>query len=360
MAHSPSEPAQGRRRWLLALALAVLLHLLVLGWLPLPQPASDAPQVLHPLIYSSPPAPEPATPQRPAPAPRPRPAAPAPTLPPVAAAAAASPPPAAPAEPPPAAAPTDAASAPAPQPLASAPAAAAPAASAPQVTAGAGVPPPDTPQPPLQVPSSIRLDYQLYGELSRLPYHASGELLWRHDGRRYEARMEIGAFLLGSRVQSSRGRLASGGLQPERFVDRVRKDRSVEFDPARGEIRFSEGAPTQPWADEVQDQLSAFIQLAALLGSAPQAYPPGTQLALTVVSVYGPQAWRFTVEGEEMLTLPGGTLRARKLSRAASAADEPRAELWLAPELGWLPARIRLSQDNGDFIDQQWKGSAAP
>jgi hypothetical protein len=206
----------------------------------------------------------------------------------------------------------------------------------------------------------VRLDYKLYGELRRLPYHASGELLWRHDGRRYEARMEIGAFLLGSRVQASHGRLASNGLQPQRFADRVRQERLVEFDAPRGEIRFSEGAPAIPWADEVQDQLSVFIQLAALLGSAPQAYPAGTELTLTVVGIYGPQAWRFTFGADEALELPGGTLVARKLSRPSGGGDDPRLEVWLAPALGWLPARIRLSQDNGDFIDQQWSGSAAP
>jgi len=66
------------------------------------------------------------------------------------------------------------------------------------------------------------------------------------------------------------------------------------------------------------------------------------------------------VEDEETLSLPGGELRALKLSRAPTRADEPRAEIWLAPALGWLPVRIRLSQENGDFIDQQWRGSEAP
>ena len=60
------------------------------------------------------------------------------------------------------------------------------------------------------------------------------------------------------------------------------------------------------------------------------------------------------------IELPGGDLAVFKLTRAATRSDEPNAELWLAPALGWLPARIRLHQDNGDFIDQQWRGSEAP
>ena len=35
---------------------------------------------------------------------------------------------------------------------------------------------------------------------------------------------------------------------------------------------------------------------------------------------------------------------------------EPRdtqVDIWLAPSLGHLPVRIRLTQDNGDVVDQQ-------
>jgi hypothetical protein len=35
-------------------------------------------------------------------------------------------------------------------------------------------------------------------------------------------------------------------------------------------------------------------------------------------------------------------------------------EIWLAPALGYLPVRIRLTQDNGDYVDQQWRSSSAP
>lgn len=332
------------RRLLWPGLLALGIHLLLLLFVT-PQPVPrTATTVLRPLIYNTPPAPAAAKPA--APGPRPRgtpPRRPTPAVAPPSPATAGDVPDTVPV---PAITETptvaEAATATAPEPVASAPPA------APAVATQAAI------------PGSLRLQYALQGELSSLSYHASGELLWTHDGQNYEARMEVGAFLLGSRVQHSRGRITPAGLQPLRFVDRVRQDRVADFDHMRGEIRFSEGAPPVALPQDAQDQLSIFMQLASLISTSPQRYPRGTVVTLPAVGVYGPESWSVVVEGEETLSLPGGELRALKLARAPARADEPRAEIWLAPALGWLPARIRLSQDNGDFIDQQWRGSETP
>lgn len=333
------------RRLLLPGLLALGVHLTLL-WLidPQAEPAGTT-TILRPLIYNTAPPMVAQPPQAPAPATRarrpPRPQ-PAPAVAPGPAVVESEPLPA-----PPVAAPVDAAA-----PTETAPAQ--------QVAASAPPPPPVPTAPQVALPGSLRLKYTLYGELSRLPYHASGELLWTHDGRDYEARMEIGAFLLGSRVQSSRGRLTPTGLQPLRFLDKVRTDRTVDFDHAHGQARFSEGAPPAALQAGAQDQLSVFMQLGSQIGAEPQRYPPGTELTVQAVGVYGDETWRFVVGAEERLQLPGGEVSALKLTRKPLRADEPRAELWLAPALGWLPARIRLTQDNGDFIDQQWRASEAP
>lgn len=328
------------RRLLWPGLLALAIHLLVLLFVR-PQPAPlEEPSILRPLIYNAPPAAQPlASAQRP-PVRRARPRPPPPLLPALPVAAPEPAPPAAAPQAP--AAPEVAAAAPPPQPAVPPPA-------------------PEPPAPPQATPpGSLRLLYALEGELSRLAYHASGELLWKHDGQHYEARLEIGAFLLGSRVHSSRGRLTPAGLQPLRFIDRVRSDRSAEFDYDKQEIRFSEGPEPVPLPAQAQDQLSVFVQLGSLIGAAPQRYPAGTELALPAVGVYGPETWRFVVGPQEQLSLPGGEQAGLKLTREPARPDEPRAEIWLAPALGWLPARIRLSQPNGDFIDQRWRGSETP
>lgn len=212
----------------------------------------------------------------------------------------------------------------------------------------------------LSVPAPLRLNYAIHGRVSHIPYRASGSLLWRHDGQTYESRLEVHMFLLGSREQISRGRITPAGLQPLHFNDRVRNDRTVEFDYQQARIRFSEGTEPTPLPPGAQDHLSVFLQLATLIGAAPQRYPKGTEVTLPAMGIYGPESWSIVVSGEERLSLPGGELATLKLTRAPARPDEPSAELWLAPALGWLPARIRLTQGAGDVVDQLWRGSEAP
>ncbi|MCZ8253328.1 MAG: DUF3108 domain-containing protein [Hylemonella sp.] len=220
--------------------------------------------------------------------------------------------------------------------------------------------PPEPAPPPASIPGSLRLKYGIQGEVKGMAYQASGELLWAHDGQDYEARLEVGAFLLGSRVQGSRGRITAEGLQPQRFTDRSRRERITEFDHAQAQVRFSEGAPAAALSAGTQDPLSVFMQLASQLASQPGLYPPGTELALQVAGLRGIDTWRLVIGAEETLTLPGGELLTRKLSRVVEGKDDLRVDVWLAPALNWLPARIRLTQASGDTIDQQWRGSEAP
>lgn len=72
------------------------------------------------------------------------------------------------------------------------------------------------------------------------------------------------------------------------------------------------------------------------------------------------ETWRFVVDGEERLQLPDGEQLALKLTRVPQKTYDLTVELWLAPALGYLPARIRLTQNNDDFIDQQLSGSEPP
>jgi hypothetical protein len=214
--------------------------------------------------------------------------------------------------------------------------------------------------PQVVIPGSQRLKYSIYGEMRRMAYHASGELLWAHDGQEYDARMEVGAFLLGTRVQQSKGRVTPEGLQPQRFSDQSRRERMVELDHAQAEARFSEGTPAAPLLNGAQDQLSVFMQLASQLAANPQRYPRGTELTLQIVGIKSADTWHFVVNGEETLNLPGGEQATLKFTRLKKDSADLGVEIWLAPALGWLPARIRLTQESGDYIDQQWRGSEAP
>lgn len=220
--------------------------------------------------------------------------------------------------------------------------------------------PVEQPRSILAVPGSTRLKYEIAGTVRGINYHASGELLWRQDGSKYDARLEIGAFLLGSRVQTSRGQISTQGLVPKRFSDKVRSEVAAHFEWDKNKIIFSANSPEAPLQTGAQDHLSVFIQLASLLASQPTEISRGRTIEFQAVGAREASIWRFELGGFERLKLPGGDLDALKLTRAPTHAYDLKAELWMAPALGWLPARIRLSQDNGDFVDQQWLSTETP
>lgn len=225
---------------------------------------------------------------------------------------------------------------------------AAPAASAPAT----GLLPGEADMPPAQVPPSIRLMYQVTGRIRGINYNAAGSLEWNNLGARYNAYLAVRAFLVGSRGQTSEGSLGTVGLVPERFTDKSRTERSAQFDAVERRIRFSNNAPEADWLPGGQDRLSVFLQIGSLLQARPDAYPPGSTITLQVTGPGDAEVWRFEMGPEEMLTLPAGNLRARLVTRAPRKAFDTRTELWLSPDLHHLPVRIRITQTNGDHIEQ--------
>lgn len=217
-----------------------------------------------------------------------------------------------------------------------------------------------TAAPAVRLPAPVRLAFDVSGQAKRFNYSASAELLWQHDGSRYEARQEISAFLVGSRSQSSVGQITPQGLQPERFADRSRSERAAHFDHAQGRVTFSANTPQAALGPGAQDRLSVFIQLGAMLAADPGRFVPGTQVTLTTVSARSAERWSFSIEGQETLDLPAGPTLAWKLQRLPRSDYDQKAELWLAPELGYMPVRIRLTQANGDFADLRLRSSGPP
>lgn len=229
-----------------------------------------------------------------------------------------------------------------------------------QLVAPDGQPlPADTPLP-VKLPAPTRLAFDVAGQAKRFEYSASAELLWQHDGHSYQVRQQIKAFLVGTRAQTSSGQVTDSGLVPRRFTDQSRSEKSADFDFAAEQARFTPAAPPAPIGAGAQDRISVFLQLSALLAAAPERFPAGTQITFTTVGSNDAERWTFRVHETETLELPLGALPALRLERLPRHAGDQQATLWLAPSLGYLPARIRLSQANGDFADLRLQAHAAP
>lgn len=212
-----------------------------------------------------------------------------------------------------------------------------------------------------QAPPAQLLVFQVQGQVKGFSYSASARLRWQPQGQSYQASQEISAFLLGTRSQASRGQITAGGLQPDRFEDRARKKlRAASMDWVTGLARFEPEAPLARIAPGTQDRLSVFLQLAGLLAAAPQRYPAGAEITLPTASTKAVEPWTFQMHGPQQLELPAGTLDTLRLERLPRSGRDQKAELWLAPALGYLPVRIRLSEGNGDYADLRLQSHSSP
>lgn len=204
------------------------------------------------------------------------------------------------------------------------------------------------------IPGSLTLQYRV--QSNKFPYSLNAEFGWQHNAESYEARLAFGAFGF-TRVQTSRGQITPEGLAPVRFSDKYRSEVAAHFVRDQGKVTFSANTPDVALLSGAQDRLSIVVQLAAMLAGDPQRFPLATTIALQTVGARDADTWLFTVEPDEVLELPGGAQPTRKLVRNARREFDQKVELWLAPTLGYLPARIRITESNGDYIDQKWLAS---
>ena len=53
-------------------------------------------------------------------------------------------------------------------------------------------------------------------------------------------------------------------------------------------------------------------------------------------------------------------MQAVQLQRLPRRDYDQKAQVWLAPELGYLPVRIRITQTSGDFAELSLRSRATP
>ena len=178
-----------------------------------------------------------------------------------------------------------------------------------------------------------------------------GQLDWRQDGERYEARLALKVLFRTIRAQTSSGRIVAGALAADRFSESRRQEQAAELRRDDGRVDFSNGAPSAALQPGAQDRLSVVMQLGALLAADPARHPPGSRIPMQVVGVKDAEDWTFEVLDDATVTVPAGDFRARHLIRTPRRPDDYRLDIWLAPELGFLPVQMRQTQRNGDVVD---------
>jgi hypothetical protein len=207
---------------------------------------------------------------------------------------------------------------------------------------------------PQRIPGSVRLAFAATGQMGTSPMQGVfGNLTWSQDGRQYDAQLSLNFLFRTIRSQHSNGMIGAHGIEPTRFSDKRRNEVASHFMREQGTVVFSNNAPSVPLMPGAQDRLSVILQLGALMAGDPGRYPPGAAFAIQTVGPRDADIWIFKVEDDEKLSLQAGEFTARKLTRNPRQPFDDKVELWLAPELGYLPVRIKQTQSNGDFADLQ-------
>jgi len=289
-----------------------------------------------------------------------------------------------PAEPPKPAPPTEAA-APEPAPAIAAASSAAPVVQAPAIAqavapasapAAASAAPPETVASPVPAeaqaaaataqalevfdwPVSTRISYALSGNYSG-EVLGSAQVEWIRSGTRYQVHLDIviGPSLtpLITRHMSSDGDITAQGLSPRRYdedtkvVFRDRRRVTMLFEPDT--VLMPSGERRERWPG-VQDSASQFVQLTFMFTLNPELLRVGKQIELPLALPKNIDRWTYEVIKEELLQTPFGPVpsfhvKPRRLTRPGG---ELRAEIWFAPQLRYLPARIRIEQDADTYVD---------
>ena len=191
------------------------------------------------------------------------------------------------------------------------------------------------------------------------PYYGSGEIQWRQDGQSYTMRIEVGVDILFTRLRlyatESHGSLADTGIRPAMMTEtrRGRSATATHFNYPTKTISFSASTAVMPMQDGAQDRATIVMQLASIGNGNPEQFQDGKEFTIQVAEDRDAAIDQFVVTGQETITTKLGQLATWHLVRPPRpGVYSSRLDIWLAPELHWLPVQIRNTEANGAVTTQ--------
>ena len=212
--------------------------------------------------------------------------------------------------------------------------------------------------PSFNWPRSTRLSYILRGSY-RGELYGTAQVEWIRRGDAYQVFMDVKCGLVFERHMRSEGAITSTGLTPSRYQEKSKilfkdpRTLNITFDATSVVLGNGQTVPTLPG---VQDPSSQFIQLTYLFRTQPERLIPGNQIELPVALPRHLNSWIFDVLQPEVLDTPIGHLQAYQLKPRRMNDTRPndlKADIWFSPELQYLPVRIRIFQDENNYLDLQ-------
>ena len=208
----------------------------------------------------------------------------------------------------------------------------------------------------LNLPPSAELHYNIEAQQSGLQVTGEALVKWNNADNKYSVTAETRAMLLGKILEaSSEGDIDSYGLAPLHFVDkRFRKEpTTTSFNRELKTIEFTQSSQSYPLLGGEQDRTSIIWQLIAVARGNSDKFTPNSEWLFFVAGPRDAEQWRFKVVGRENIKTAHGEINAVHVLRAPPAQDQgQKLDIWLAPASEWYPVRLRFTDPNGDFIEQ--------
>jgi len=215
----------------------------------------------------------------------------------------------------------------------------------------------------VNLPPSADLAYAVNSRQRGFALDGKARIAWRAAAGKFSLETEVRSPLLGKILEAkSEGSTGDAGLAPAAFSEkRFRRDKvTATFDRAAKTVSYSQGGAATPLKGGEQDRSSAIWQLIAVARAAPARLRDGSEWPVTVIGPRDAEPWVFTVVAHDRIRTPLGELETVHLTKTERDGEQHRqqVDIWLAPSLEWYPARIRYTEQDGDFIEQTLTGVA--
>jgi len=212
---------------------------------------------------------------------------------------------------------------------------------------------------PFEWPASTRMSYLLSGNY-RGEVSGSAQVEWIRVGSRYQVHVD---FIVGpefapliTQHSSSEGEVTAAGLAPRRYdqdirtLGKSRPRQTVFFDGGNVVLANGDVKPSLPG---LQDTASQFVQLAYVFGTRPEMLRIGGSVDIPLALPKKVAVWTYDVVEEALLHTPFGPLATIHLKPRTDdrKSGTLSVEMWMAPQLRYLPARIRFEQDTQTYVD---------
>ncbi len=154
--------------------------------------------------------------------------------------------------------------------------------------------------------------------------------------------------LLGSARRQSVGTIENGVLRPREFFDeRSGRDTARAWFDWKAQtltMQYKGNKGVEPLPPNAQDRLSFLFALSLLPGSKSDA------VSYSIADGKGLSRHTYKLVGRERVKTPVGEFDTVKAMRQGD--DRETAEVWLAPQYGYIPVRVLVVESDGTRLEQ--------